>query len=90
MTRAKFVGTTIEYSNEEVDWRKELRRTCADLIILGHHNVFNYGYSFFKIACKSAKGMMKQQITISMMSIQLAFSKKQEVQKFFRDFEREN
>ncbi len=71
------------------DWKTKLRITCADLISMGHYDVEQYGYTFFKIACKSAKGLLKKQIESSMVSIQLALSKPEEVQKFFKNFDSE-
>jgi len=40
----------------------DLLEIASFLICAGHRDVFEYGYSFFKICCKTLKEMQKQQI----------------------------
>jgi len=54
------------------------------LIVLGHRDAWEYGYSFFKICCEEMQHVEKKQISNMIFSIQLAFAKKREVEKFFK------
>ena len=60
---------------ETVNFFDEIDKTCMLLISFGFSDVFNYGYSYFKLACDAMKQQQKLQIVSFATAISCLISK---------------